>query len=119
MTVHSKPRAKGKRRTAPPDEKLVARIRRALASRADFAERRMFGGVAFLVGGRMCCGVLGEDLMVRVGPDGHEEAVHLPHARPMDFTGRPIRGFVDVGPKGVATAPALRAWIDRAVPAPR
>jgi hypothetical protein len=93
------------------DERLAGRIRRVLAGRRDVAEKRMFGGLAFLVGGKMACGVLGRDLVVRVGPDRHEAALARPGARPMDFTGRPLRGFIYVGPAGTRTAAALRRWI--------
>lgn len=97
------------------DEKLAARIRTALAGESGVVEKKMFGGLAFLFGGHMACGIVGEDLMVRVGPDGHERALAEPHARPMDFTGKPLKGMVYVAPEGVSTAKALRAWIDRAL----
>lgn len=73
----------------------------------------MFGGLAFMVNGHMCCGIVGEDLVVRVGPEGHKEALSQPHARAMDFTGRPIKGFVYVGPGGYRTKSALRSWFKR------
>lgn len=97
------------------DEKLADRVRAVLAKRRGIAERRMFGGIAFLVRGHMACGVTGRDLMVRVGPDAYDDALARPHARPMDFTGRPMRGLVYVAPAGVRSAPALRAWVDRGV----
>jgi len=62
----------------------------------------MFGGLAFLLDGKMFCGVIKDNLMARVGPDDYEQAIREPHARPMDFTGRPLTGFVYVGPKGHA-----------------
>jgi hypothetical protein len=65
--------------------------------------------------GNMCCGVVDEDLMVRLGPELGEKALREPHARPMDFTGRPMKGFVYVSPDGTAIEPALRAWVERAV----
>ncbi len=73
----------------------------------------MFGGVAFMVNGHMCCGLVGEDLVVRVGAEEHEQALSQPHARAMDFTGRPMRGFVYVGPTGYRTKAALKSWIKR------
>jgi TfoX/Sxy family transcriptional regulator of competence genes len=97
------------------DEALADRIRRMLATRDDVEERRMFGGIAFMVAGRMACGVIHDDLMVRVGPDGHDDALAQPHARPMDFTGRPMRGMVYVAPAGIATDEGLARWVDRAV----
>jgi hypothetical protein len=95
------------------DEKLAERVRRILAGRCDFAEKQMFGGLAFMVAGHMCCGVVGDDLMVRVGPDKFEEALARPHARVMDFTGRPSRGMVYVGARGTETSSAVAAWVDR------
>ena len=97
------------------DEVLAERIRTALRGRDDVVEKRMFGGITFMVAGRMACGVVHDDLMVRVGPEGHDEAIAQPHARPMDFTGKPMQGMVYVAPAGVATDDALRSWVDRAV----
>lgn len=93
------------------DEELAARVRRALASRGDVEEKRMFGGLTFMVAGRMCCGVSGRDLMVRCGASAYEEALARPHARPMDFTGRPLKGFVFVAPEGHARDTDLREWV--------
>jgi len=73
----------------------------------------MFGGVAFLVRGNMCCGVVGNDLMVRVGADGYKDALARPHVREMDFTGRPLKGMVYVSAIGVRTAKQLQSWVDR------
>ena len=95
------------------DEGLAKRVREILADQPGIAERRMFGGLAFLLAGNMLCGIVGQDLMVRVGPDRHWEALAAPHARPMDFTGRPMNGMVYVGPKGCATDDMLRSWIDQ------
>jgi hypothetical protein len=97
------------------DKKLAERVRRVLAGRCEFAEKRMFGGLAFMVNGHMCCGVVGEDLMVRVGADKFEEALARPHARLMDFTGRPSRSMVYVGPGGTKTASLLEPWANRAL----
>ena len=93
------------------DEKLAQRIRQAFGTRRDVAERKMFGGLTFLCGGRMCCGIIGADLMVRVAEDQFDEVVRRRHVRPMDFTGRPMRGFVYVSPRGFRTAAELRAWL--------
>jgi hypothetical protein len=95
----------------PFDEILAGRVRRALAGQQALEEKRMFGGLAFLVSGHMCCGVAGQDLMVRVGPELYERALKRPHARPMDFTGRPLRGFVYVGQEGCRTAAQLQGWV--------
>jgi TfoX/Sxy family transcriptional regulator of competence genes len=94
------------------DEKLADRIRRALGPRDDIEERKMFGGLAFLRDGRMFCGIAKDDLMVRVGPEGYEAALGRPHVRPMDFTGRPMKGYVFVAPQGRRTDAALRAWVE-------
>ncbi len=95
------------------DEKLAARVRKALADRGDVVEKRMFGGLCFMVGGAMCCGLTKTDFMVRVGPDAYDEAVAQPHARPMDFTGRPLKGMVYVAPEGLRTRAALTRWVRR------
>lgn len=97
------------------DEALADRIRTALQGRSDLEERKMFGGIAFMVAGRMACGVIHEDLMVKVGADGHDEALAEPHTRPMDFTGRPMRGMVYVDPLGTASDADLGRWVVRAV----
>ena len=95
------------------DETLAARIRRCLAARTDVVEKKMFGGLCFMVGGAMCCGLTKTDFMVRVGPDRYSDALAQPHARPMDFTGHPLKGMVYVGPEGLRTASALARWVQR------
>ena len=97
----------------PYSETLAQRIRTVLADQPGTWERKMFGGVTFMVNGNMCCGVIKDDLMVRVGPDRHEEALALPHARPMDFTHRPMNGMVYVDPVGVVADAALVEWVQR------
>ena len=97
------------------DEGLAGRIRNALRDRDDVAERKMFGGITFMVAGRMACGVVHDELMVRVGRDGHDAALAEPHTRPMDFTGRPMRGMVYVEPAGVRSDADLARWVERAV----
>jgi TfoX/Sxy family transcriptional regulator of competence genes len=97
------------------DEVLAERIRTALRGRDDVVEKKMFGGITFMVAGRMACGVVHDDLMVRVVPDGHAEALAEPNTRSMDFTGKPMRGVVYVEPAGVAADSDLRSWVDRAV----
>jgi len=94
------------------DEKLADRIRRALGPRDDVEERKMFGGLAFLRSRRMFCGISKDDLMVRVGPERYQAALEKPHVRPMDFTGRPMKGYVYVAPDGRRTDAALRAWVN-------
>ncbi|MGH9917149.1 MAG: TfoX/Sxy family protein [Pyrinomonadaceae bacterium] len=95
------------------NEKLAERIRRQLSNRMDVVERKMFGGLAFMVRGHMCCGVVGDELMVRVGPAGYEATLKEKHAREMDFTGKPLRGMVYVAVPGLASAKQLGKWIER------
>jgi len=73
----------------------------------------LFGGLAFLLNGRMFCGVVKDDLMVRVGPERHKAALAEAHVRPMDFTGRPMNGYVFVGPGGSRTEKAIKRWVDK------
>jgi hypothetical protein len=75
----------------------------------------MFGGLAFMVRGHMAVGIVKSSLMVRTAPDDYETLLAEPHARPMDFTGRPMKGFLYVDPAGVASAPALARWVARGV----
>jgi TfoX/Sxy family transcriptional regulator of competence genes len=95
----------------PFDEALAQRTRSLIVGDYAVEEKRMFGGLAFMVNGHMCCGISGQDLMVRVGPDIFEQALKRPHARPMDFTGRPLRGFVYVAPEGCRTSAKLNGWV--------
>jgi TfoX/Sxy family transcriptional regulator of competence genes len=94
------------------DEQLAERIRGALRGRDGVTERKMFGGIAFMVGGNMAVGVIRDDLIVRVGPDAHDDAVAQPNVRVFDFGGRPSRGMVYVAPDGVATDDELARWVD-------
>lgn len=94
------------------DEKLADRIRVVLPLREDLSERKMFGGLAFLMDGKMFCGVIKDDLVVRVGPDRYEAALSEPHVRPMDFTGRPMKGYVFVGSPGHQDSASIGRWID-------
>lgn len=97
------------------DEKLADRIRDVLGPRTDVEERKMFGGLAFMLRGNMCCGIVGDELMVRVGADAFTEALARPHAREMDFTGRPSKGMVYVAAEGVRQRRALAGWVQRGV----
>ena len=97
------------------DEELGDRIRDVLAGRDDVREQKMFGGLGFMVGGHMAVGVIKDELMARVGADGEEEALAQPHARLMDFTGRPMTGYIQVAAEGVATEDEVRSWVDRAL----
>jgi hypothetical protein len=95
------------------DERLADRIRGILADEAGVDEREMFGGLAVMLDGNMCCGVVGEQLMLRLGREGATEALRKPHVRPMDFTGRTISTMVFIEPQGFRGA-ALRRWVDLA-----
>jgi TfoX/Sxy family transcriptional regulator of competence genes len=96
------------------DPKLTERLRRA-ADKAPLTERVMFGGVAFFCRGNMCCGIYHQSLILRIGQERADLAMKKPHVRPMDITGRPMRGWVMVEPKGCATRRQLDGWVDRAV----
>ena len=95
------------------DEQLAERLRKVFQDHDGVVEKRMFGGIAFMVNGNMCCGVTGDELMVRVGPDQYEDSLAQPHARPMDFTGKPMRGLVYVNTLGIASDAGLKGWGDR------
>jgi hypothetical protein len=96
------------------DEDLANRVRVLLAERSDVDERRMFGGIAFLIGGNMCCGVNGEDLIARLTPEEGDELLASERgARPMDFTGRPMRGWLFVAPEATAGDGDLERWVRR------
>jgi TfoX/Sxy family transcriptional regulator of competence genes len=94
------------------NERLAGRIRSLLADRDDVAERRMFGGIAFMVADHMAVGVIHDDLMVRLGADASEEALAQDHTRPMDFTGRPARGMLYVAAPGTAADADLARWVE-------
>ena len=95
------------------DDELAERVRAILARRRGVSEKKMFGGLSFLVNGHMCCGVVGEDLMVRVGPDAYDDALERKGARPMDFTGRPMKGMVFVDRSGYARSASLEGWVEQ------
>lgn len=95
------------------DEQLAGRLRHALRARPGITERKMFGGLAFMFRGHMFIGITGNVLMARVGPDAYEKALSRPHARVMDFTGKPMKGYVFVDPAGFAQARDLSDWLRR------
>jgi TfoX/Sxy family transcriptional regulator of competence genes len=90
------------------DEALADRVRRAVGPRSDVTEKKMFGGLAFLLERKMFCGIANDELMVRVGPERFQESLAQAHVRPMDFTGRPMKGYMFVGPAGCRTQKWLR-----------
>ena len=95
------------------NELTASQIRSALQATPGISERHMFGGIAFMLEGNMCCGVFEDNLVVRVGPDAYDEALSEPHTRPMDFTGRPLRGFIYVAREGFASEASFLRWIHR------
>lgn len=96
------------------DENLADRVRAILMSEPSLCERKLFGGLAFMLHGHMCCGIVGTDLMLRLGHEGTDAALAQPHVRPMDFTGRPMTSMVYVAPEGLRGV-ALRGWVEQAV----
>src|SRR5438105_955886 len=97
------------------DEALAQRVRGELLTVPQVEEKKMFGGITFMVSGQMCCGVLKDDLIVKVGAEGWDDLVARPHVRPFDFSGRPMVGMVYVAPPGVSSDASLRGWIQRGV----
>lgn len=95
------------------DDRLAERVREVLANEPKVTEKRMFGGLCFMVSGNMCCGIVDEALMARVGAAQYAECLVLPYAREMNFTGTPLMGIVYVDPKGIAKDADLKDWIGR------
>ncbi len=93
------------------DEGLAERLREVFFDDPDVTEKKMFGGLAFMLRGHMCCGIIKETLMARVGPDQYQAALKRPHTREMDFTGRAMKGFVFVDPEGFEDDNILRDWV--------
>ncbi len=97
------------------DEGLAERIREVLSAERRVAEKRMFGGLAFMVDGYMAVGILGETLMARVGPERGRALLKQKHVRPMDFTGKPMQGYLYVAPAGIESDEALARWVKECV----
>lgn len=93
------------------DEQLAGRVRRQIGKRAGIAEKKMFGGLAFLLHGNMSCGVHRDDLIVRVDPADADEALARPGARVFDITGRPMKSWVLVGGTALTQDQALANWV--------
>jgi hypothetical protein len=93
------------------DLALAERIRAELGEHPAMTERQMFGGIGFMVGGNMAVGVIGDELMVRVGPDAHDEALARVGAHEFDMTGRPSRGWVVVASEGFGSAADFAEWV--------
>jgi TfoX/Sxy family transcriptional regulator of competence genes len=99
----------------PYDENLAERIRGRMASIPGFVEKKMFGGIGFMIQGNMACGVNGDNLIVRVGPEQYEDALSQPHVGMFDMTGRAMKGWVSVAPEGCAAEADLDSWIERGI----
>lgn len=97
------------------NERLAERIRAYFTSRKGVEEKCMFGGLCFMLNGHMCCGIEKDRLMVRVRPDRYEALLTKPHARKMDFTGKPLKGFLFISEAGYRTAAGLTKWLNEAV----
>ena len=94
------------------DEGLAERLREVLRPDRSISEKKMFGGLAFMSRGYMFVGISGDILMARVGPAYYEQALSRPHVRVMDFTGKPMRGYVFVDPPGFEDDSALSFWVN-------
>ncbi len=94
------------------DEGLAQRIREQLQNRGDVEEKKMFGGLCFMVSNHMCCGIVGDKLMARVGPANYKSHLSKKYAEEMNFTGKPMKGMVYVTPEGISKDSELREWID-------
>ena len=93
------------------DDGLAERIREIFNGSLDVEEKKMFGGLAFMVRGNMCCGVKDDLLMARVGPEQYSKALKRRHAREMDFTGKPLKGFIYVDTQGIENDRDLKLWV--------
>ena len=100
------------------DESLAIRMRHELQALPGLVEKKMFGGIGFLVQGNMACGVHGNNLIARIGPERYAQALTRPHTRVFDMVGRPMRGWVMVATAGVTTEDDLRAWLQQSVDMP-
>jgi len=94
------------------DEGVAERLRELFVDRPGMTERKMFGGLAFMYQGNMLVGIIGESLMARVGPTEYEHALERPHVRNMDFTGKPMKGYVYIDPAGFDSDSDLGNWVD-------
>lgn len=93
------------------DEALAQRIREVMHDYSGVSEKKMFGGIAFMIDGNMCAGVVDSKLMLRVGPDQYEICLKQKYAHEMDFTGRPMKGFIYVQKAGIESDKSLRRWL--------
>jgi TfoX/Sxy family transcriptional regulator of competence genes len=93
------------------DEGLAERIREVLENNPDIKEKKMFGGLAFMLQGNMACGLISDELLVRVGADNYTKTLAMPHTREMNFTGKPMKGFIMVEAEGYEDDKALAKWV--------
>ena len=94
------------------DEGLAERLREVFSAQRDIVEKKMFGGLAFMWRGNMCCGIVDDTLMARVGAEYYAEALKSPHAREMDFTGKVMKVYVYIAPAGFEDDVALQSWVE-------
>ena len=97
------------------DKGLAQRVREILEEDPAFAEKKMFGGICFLLFGNMVCGIIKDDLIVRVGTDSYEEMLKMPHAGKFDITGKPMKGWVMVLSEALDLDEELNDWVQRAI----
>ncbi len=97
------------------DEKVAERLSKVFGEHKGVAEKKMFGGIAYMYADHMCVGVINDMLMVRVGPEEYEKALSEAYVRPMDFTGRPMKGYVYVEPSGFKAEKNLKKWVNRGI----
>jgi len=95
------------------DEQLASRLRDLFNGNLDIREKKMFGGLAFMCRGHMFVGIIGGELMARVGPEHYTDALQQPHVRPMDFTGRPMKGYIFIAQQGIISTHSLEKWTER------
>lgn len=96
-------------------EQLAARVREVLRHQPQVEEKKMFNGMTFMVDGKMCVGVVDDELMARIDPAVYDAALQRPGCREMNFTGKPMKGFVFIGPEGIATPKDLNYWVNLAL----
>lgn len=94
------------------DEKQAQRVRRVLGRTRGITEKKMFGGIAFMHHGNMCCGLNDDKLVVRVGAAAYDASLKRKHVAPMDFTGKPLKGFIYVLPAGIKRIDQLKYWVE-------
>jgi TfoX/Sxy family transcriptional regulator of competence genes len=95
------------------DEELAERVRAVLSESACFSQRKMFGGIGFMLSGNMAAGVIDDDVIVRLGPEEAERALDEPGVRMFDKTGRPMMGWILIGPEATSSDESLRSWVER------